>query len=39
MESTAVYWMPIWRILENDFKLYLVNPLSIKSSCRAARAT
>ena len=30
MESTAVYWMPIWRILESDFKLYLVNPLSIK---------
>ena len=20
MESTAVYWMPIWRILESDFK-------------------
>ena len=30
MESTAVYWMPIWRILESDFRLYLVNPLSIK---------
>ena len=30
MESTAVYWIPIWRILESDFKLYLVNPLSIK---------
>ena len=30
MESTAVYWMTIWRILESDFKLYLVNPLSIK---------
>lgn len=30
MESTAVYWMPIWRILVSDFKLYLVNPLSIK---------
>ena len=20
MESTAVYWMPIWRILESDFR-------------------
>jgi transposase len=30
MESTIVYWMPIWRILENDFKLYLVNPYAIK---------
>ena len=30
MESTAVYWMPIWRILESDFRLYLVNPLSSK---------
>ena len=40
MESTSVYWMPIWRILENDFKLYLVNPYAIKqlpahASCRA----
>ena len=30
MESTSVYWMPIWRVLENDFKLYLVNPYAIK---------
>ena len=30
MESTSVYWMPIWRVLESDFKLYLVNPYSIK---------
>lgn len=30
MESTSVYWMPIWRFLENDFKLYLVNPYAIK---------
>lgn len=30
MESTSVYWMPIWRILESDFKLYLVNPFAIK---------
>lgn len=30
MESTSIYWMPIWRILESDFPLKLVNPLFIK---------
>ncbi len=30
MESTGVYWMPVWRALEQDFKLYLVNPYFIK---------
>lgn len=30
MESTSVYWIPIWRVLESDFKLYLVNPFAIK---------
>lgn len=30
MESTSVYWMPIWRVLECDFKLYLVNPFAIR---------
>lgn len=30
MESTSIYWMPIWRVLECDFKLYLVNPFAIK---------
>lgn len=30
MESTSVYWMPVWRILSGDFRLYLVNPLAIK---------
>lgn len=30
MESTSVYWMPIWRVLESDFKLYLVNPYAIR---------
>lgn len=30
MESTATYWMPIWRVLESDFELYLVNPYAIK---------
>lgn len=30
MESTGIYWMPIWRLLESDFKLYLVNLYTIK---------
>jgi transposase len=30
MESTGVYWMPVWRALEQDFDLYLVNPYFIK---------
>ena len=30
MESTGIYWIPIWRLLENDFHLRLVNPLLIK---------
>ena len=30
MESTGIYWMPVWRALENDFKLLLVNPYFIK---------
>jgi len=30
MESTGIYWMPIWRLLENDFHLRLVNPLFLK---------
>lgn len=30
MESTSIYWMPIWRVLENTVKLYLVNPYFIK---------
>jgi transposase len=30
MESTSIYWMPIWRVLENDFSLKLVNPYFIK---------
>ena len=31
MESTSVYWMPIWRVLENHIrKLMLVNPYFIK---------
>ena len=30
MESTSIYWMPVWRALENDFRLLLVNPYFIK---------
>jgi len=30
MESTGVYWIPIWRMLEGYFTLHLVNPYLIK---------
>jgi len=30
MESTGIYWIPIWRILQGHFKLKLVNPYFIK---------
>lgn len=30
MESTSIYWIPIWRILESDFDVKLVNPYFIK---------
>ena len=30
MESTSVYWIPIWRCLEPHFKLKLINPYFIK---------
>ena len=30
MESTAMYWIPIWRVLEPHFRLKLVNPYFIK---------
>jgi transposase len=30
MESTGVYWKPIWNILEDDFDLILVNAQHIK---------
>ena len=30
MESTSIYWMPIWHILRSDFDLTLVNPYFIK---------
>ena len=30
MESTSIYWKPVWRVLVSDFDLVLVNPLLIK---------
>lgn len=30
MESTGVYWKPIWNLLEASFTLWLVNPQHIK---------
>ncbi len=30
MESTSIYWMPVWRILEPYFSLKLINPYFIK---------
>lgn len=30
MESTSIYWIPIWRVLETSLKLHLVNPYFIK---------
>lgn len=29
MESTSIYWMPIWHVLESDFSLKLANPYFI----------
>ena len=30
MESTSIYWMPVWRVLSSDFSMTLVNPYLIK---------
>lgn len=30
MESTSIYWIPIWRVLEDSVNLHLVNPYFIK---------
>lgn len=30
MESSSIYWMPIWRVLEGSARLHLVNPYFIK---------
>ena len=31
MESTGVYWMPVWNVLENRFSLTLVNPATVRA--------
>ena len=31
MESTGVFWKPLWNLLEDDFELMLVNPRHIKN--------
>jgi transposase len=30
MESTSIYWMPVWHVLECDFELALANPYFIR---------
>jgi transposase len=30
MESTSIYWQPVWRVLQPDFSLMLANPYFIK---------
>jgi transposase len=30
MESTSIYWQPIWQVLQSDFSLKLANPYFIK---------
>ena len=30
MESTSIYWIPIWRVLEGSANLHLVNPYFIR---------
>lgn len=30
MESTSIYWIPVWRVLEHSVHLHLVNPYFIK---------
>jgi transposase len=31
MESTGVYWRPVWQSLENPFELTLANPFQVKN--------
>lgn len=35
MESTSIYWIPIWRVLCSDFDVKLVNPLFYQTTPRA----
>jgi transposase len=37
MESSGVYWTPVYAALEVDFELFVANPLRVKQ-CPAARA-
>lgn len=30
MESTGIYWVPVWHVLEKEFSCLLVNPYAIK---------
>jgi transposase len=30
MESTSIYWIPVWRVLSSDFEMKLANPYFIK---------
>ena len=30
MESTSIYWMPVWGVLDSSFELTLTNPYLIK---------
>jgi transposase len=35
MESTGVYWKPIFNLLEGDLEVMLVNPTHIKPGARS----
>src|SRR5215510_2152625 len=40
MESTSVYWIPVYQILEaRGIKMFLVNAHYLKETCLAERAT
>ena len=32
MESTSIYWVPIWRVLYSDFNIKIVNHKNIKKA-------
>jgi hypothetical protein len=32
MESTGIYWVPVWNILEGQFQLVLANPQQLKKA-------
>ena len=39
MESTGVYWKPVYNLLEDAFSVYVVNARHIKAGCRVERPT